>query len=278
MRFSEYAFKKDELELVNFLTENGIELETVNIKFLIESGWWDKTKQGLKRGLRTGALLAAMPAISGANWMPPQELPNPQPYRFSVDRLMDNEQSVKDQAADKAYVDAGGPEFKQTLKDAEEFAKFQRTPQHKEILKRAGLPNNYIPSPVRSFAYGDKVSTAESYTKEAVEVIQNGVRKHFGRDSFVRFVKSEDSVTGGSVILLDVTGTVMAFDEADAVKRVEMIIGEIAKDNGYDLAGFQNMSKHHGINVKPAPRSTIDYVQESAGRPIRFTVRIKIKK
>lgn len=274
MKFSEYALEKDKNELINFLLENNINIEDVNIENLIESGWWDKTKQGIKRGLRTGALLAAMPAISGANWTPPTQLPNPQPYAFSADKLMINQQGKKDEEADKAYINAGGPEFKQTIEDAEQFAKFRNTPQHKEILKKAGLPANYIPTTVRSFAYGQRIQTNEELSQEAASVVQNDIRKHFGRDSFVRLIGSEDTVTGGKLILLDVTGTVMAFDQNDAAKRVEMIVREIAKDRGYDLKGFEDLNSD--INVKPAKRSTIDYVQENTNQPIKFKIRIRL--
>jgi hypothetical protein len=272
MKFSEYAREKEQKKLIEFLIENNVDLSEVDIVALIESGWWDSAK----RGLRTGALLAAMPAISGANWSS-EELPNPQPYSFSTIKLMDNEQSVKDQQADNSYIAAGGRAYKQTLEDAKEYYEFQKTKENQEILKKAGLPSNYIPSNIRHFVYGQNISTFEELSETAVTVIQDEVRKHFGRDMFVRFVKSEDSVTGGAVILLDIEGTVMAFDENDAVKRVEVVVREIAKNKGYSLVGFQDLSKHNDTAIKPAHRSTIDFVQqESAGKPIKVKVRMKM--
>lgn len=273
-KFSDYAKEKDKKELIAFLEKHEIAYTDKDIQVLLEAGWLNS----VGRGLRTGALLAAMPAISGANWMPPKELPNPQPYHFSAEKLMDNQQKQQDQEADKAYIAAGGPEFRQTLEDAQEFSKFRSTSQHQQILKKAGLPNNYIPSSVRHFAYGEKISTAEEFSEVAVTVMQNEITKHFGRDMSVRFVGSEDTVTGGKTILVDIVGVVMAFDENDAIKRVETVVREIAKNKGYDLTGFQSASDHHGIEVRPASRSTIDFVQkENAAQPIKVSVRIKLK-
>jgi hypothetical protein len=272
MKFSEYANKKEQKELLEFLVKNNVDLSEVNINILLESGWWDATK----RGLRTGALLATMPAISGANWTPPKELPNPRPYHFSAEKFVNNQQGMKDEKADKAYINAGGPEFKQTLEDAEKYVKFKKTPENQEILKRAGLPSNYIPSSIRSFVYGDIISTASEYSQETANVIQGEIKKHFGREMSARFVRSEDSVTGGTRILIDIVGTVMAFDENDAIKRVETVVREIAKDRGFSLDGFQDINKHHGIEVRPASRSTIDFVQKenSGARPIKIAVRV----
>jgi hypothetical protein len=274
MKFSEYVEKKDQKQLIEFLTKNNVDLSKVDIQILIESGWWDAAK----KGLRTGALLAAMPAISGANWMPPNELPNPQPYKFSAEKLVDNKQSIEDREADKAYINAGGPKFQKTPEAAEQFLKFRSTPQHKEILKRAGLPSNYMPSTIRHFAYGQKISTVEELSQEEVNIMQGEMRKHFGREMFVRLVGAEDTVTGGKTILIDITGTVMALNENDAIKRVEIVVREIAKDRGYNLKNFEDLSKHHGIEVKQAPRSTIDFVQQenSGSQPIKVKVRITL--
>lgn len=277
MRFSEYAFQKDKKELIEFLIENNVNQKNINLEYLIESGWWDRTKQGIKKGLAKGALLAAMPGMMGNMYTQPQELPNPKPFNFLSQKLMDNEQNQKDQMDDKAYINAGGPEFEQTLKDTERFLKFKSTPQHQEILRKAGFSNDYIPSPLRHFAYGQKVSTVTSSHKESMNIIQGEIKKRFGRDCFVEIVSTKDTVTGGQEILLDVSGIVMAFDQNDAIKRVEAIVREIAKDQGYNLAGFKEAGLT-STDVSPAPRSTIDYVQENSGQPIRFSVRIRLLK
>jgi hypothetical protein len=209
----------------------------------------------------------------------PQKDVQPQPYNFQSQRLMVNQQSENDKEADKAYINAGGPEYQQTVRDAQEFAKFQTTPQHKEILKRAGLPSNYIPTSVRSFAYGEKISTVERLDQESATVLQNKIQKSFGRDSFVRIVSSEDTVTGGKQILVDITGTVMALDQTDAIARAKTVIEQIAQSEGYSLDGFKDLSSSSDdTTVTRAPRSTIDYVQESNGRPIRFKVRVRLVK
>ena len=278
MKFHEYAYEKDKKELVSFLIENQIDINKVDIDFIIESGWWDRNKQGLKRGLQKGALLAAMPGMMGSMFAPQKDV-QPQPYNFQSQKLMVNQQSEKDTEADKAYTNAGGPEYKQTVRDAQEFAKFQKTPQHKEILKRAGLPSNYIPTPIRNFAYGVEISTFEKLDQKIATVLQNKIQKSFGRDSFVSIISSEDTQTGGKQILVEITGTVMALDQTDALARAKTVIEQIAQSEGYSLEGFKDFSSSSDdTTVARAPRSTIDYVQESNGRPIRFKVRVRLVK
>lgn len=272
--FNEYAFEKDKKELVEFLIENQININQLDIKLIIESGWWDRNKQGLKRGMQKAALLAAMPGMMGSMFSQPKDMPQPKPYHFQSQRLMINQQSENDDQADKAYINAGGPEYKQTLEDAQEFAKFQKTPEHKQILSKAGLPSNYIPGVVRKFAYGEKISTFEKLSQESATVLQNKIQKQFGRDSSVRIISAEDAVTGGTQILLEVDGIVMGLDESDALSRVKTIIEQIAKSEGYSLEGFKVLS--NDTAVAKAPRSTIDYVPENNGRPIRFKVRVKL--
>jgi hypothetical protein len=275
--FNEYAFEKDKKELLDFLIENKINIDQLDIKLIIESGWWDRNKQNLKKGMQKAALLAAMPGMMGNMFSQPKEMPQAQPYRFQSQRLMINQQAENDDQADKAYVNAGGPEYKQTLEDAQEFAKFQTTPQHKQILSKAGLPSNYIPGTVRKFAYGEKISTISKLNQESATVIQNKIQKQFGRDSFVEIVSVEDTVTGGKQILLEINGIVMGLDESDAISRAKTIIEQIAKSEGYSLEGFKDMSKSsNDTTVSRAQRSTIDYVPENNGKPIRFKVRVKL--
>lgn len=267
MKFSEYATEREKAEIVSLLAEHGISPTEEQVQTLLEAGWLSRAKSGLAKG----ALLASLPLAMSANWANHQ----PQPYHFQGDRLMANHQRFQDEAADKAYVDAGGPEYKQTAEDAEAFLKFRSTPQHREALKRAGLPGNYIPSPVRSFVYGDKISAVDSMTEESVRSVENGIKKAFGRDSFVSISQSEDTVTGGKIILVSAKGVVMAMNEQDAVRRAEVIIREIAKNEGFDVQEFKDMHAPD-IDVRLAPRSTVDLSAEAAGRPFGFNVKFKM--
>lgn len=264
MKFNDYYLQRDKKEIETILGEYGITLSKEQIEILVESNWLSRTRKGLGKA----ALLASLPFAMSANWADHQ----PKPYHFHGDRLMANQQQFNDEASDKAYIEAGGPRF--TDRDAEKFLKFRSTPEHNKVLKRAGLPADYIPSPVRQFVYGVEISSAEEMS-ETKATIEGEVKKHFGRDSFVSIVQSRDAVTGGSVLWVRIQGVVVAMNEQDAVKRAEVIITEIARNKGFEVQDFKDMHKPD-IEVKQASRSTIDYAAESTAVPYRFIVGFKM--
>lgn len=267
-KFIHYAREKEKNEIIVFLKEHQIQLSDDEIQFLLEAGWWDKTK----KALRTGALLATLPATMSAAYKDT----TPQPYHFQTSRLHANAQHDADLDADERYYAAGGHKFKQTLEDAEYFVdKFMHTPQHKIALQKAGLPSNYMPTPLRNFVHGQKISTASESHQESLRVIEGEVKKKFGRDSHVMLVGSEDVVTGGKTILVQIDGIVVATDKQDALRRAETIIQQIAEEKGFSLQGFKDNDKE--IEVQNAPRSTIDLAAESTKVPIKFSVLVRFK-
>lgn len=267
MRFKDYAREKDIEQLTNFLKENEVEFSDEDIQILLETDWWN----GIKKAARTGALLATLPATMSASYKDT----TPQPYRFQTSGLYANQQHDADMDADERYYAAGGHKFKQTLEDAKYFVHdFMHTPQHKMALQKAGLPNDYMPTPIRSFVYGEKIGSVEELHKQGFKVVEGEVKKKFGKDSHVRLVGSEDTVTGGKVILVQIDGIVVATDKQDAVRRAEIIIQQIAKDKGFSLEGFKSNEE---IEVQHAPRSTIDLAAESTKMPIKFSVIVKLK-
>lgn len=265
MNFREYEGKRERIEIKELMEEHGIRLTEEQINVLLEAGWMSNAKKGLGKA----AIMATLPFAMSANWANHQ----PKPYHFQGEKFSVNQQHLDDEAADKAYVDAGGPNFKD--RESEEFARFQSTPQHAEILKRAGLPRDYIPTSVRQFAYGTRISTAEESYEESA-VIKDAIQRRFGRDSFVSIVRSQDAKTGGAVLLARVSGTVVAMNEQDAIQKAQTIISEIVKDKGFDIQGFKDLDRD--VEVKQASRSTIDYAAEAAGTPIRFKVEFKLVK
>lgn len=269
MKFNEYFAEKEKNELIAFLKEHNIEFTNEEIQVLLEAGWWDSTK----KALRTGALVGASVAAMAPNWKDTSA----KPYDFTASKMYVNQQKDMDQDADKKYIAAGGYEFKQTLEDAEYFVhKYKKSSQHKIALQKAGLPSNYMPTVLRSFIHGDIISTAEESRQEEVTIIENEVKKKFGRDSFVQLVSSEDSVTGGKTVLVRISGIVVAQDKQDAIRRASVIIKEIAKEKGFDVAGFRSLdTDEQDIDVRLAPRSTMDFAAESAGQPIRFNIMVK---
>lgn len=266
MKFKEYKRKRETEEIATLMAENGMELTPEQIEILLEAGWMSRARKGAGKA----ALLASMPLMMSANWADYQ----PKPYHFSGDRIMANQQQMQDEEADKAYINAGGPKFSD--RDSESFAKFRSDPRHAEILKRAGLPDSYIPSSVRQFAYGTKITTKEEIRQEEA-VIKSEIQKRFGRDSFVEVIQSKDIKTGGAVLLVKAQGIVMAMDEHDAARRAEVIIREMARDKGFKVDEFKDLHKAD-MKVKPAPRSTVDYTAENAGQPFRFSVQFRIVK
>lgn len=269
MKFNEYFTAKEKNELIAFLKEHNIEFTNEEIRVLLEAGWWDKTK----KALRTGALVGASVAAMAPNWKDTTA----KPYHFGGSRLYVNQQKDADEDADKRYIAAGGHEFKQTLEDAEYFVhEYMKSPQHKMALQKAGLPSNYMPSVLRSFIHGDKIGSYEEFRQEEVTIIENEVKKKFGRDSSVRLVSSEDTVTGGKTILVNIEGVVVAQDEQDAIRRASVIIQEIAKEKGFDVTGFRSLNTdQEDISVAQAPRSAMDFAAEAAGQPIRFNIMVR---
>jgi hypothetical protein len=268
MKFNNYLAEKEKNELIAFLKEHDIEFTNEEIKVLLEAGWWDSTK----KALRTGALVGASVAAMAPNWKDTTA----KPYDFNASKMYVNQQKDMDDSADKKYIAAGGHEFKQTLEDAEYFVKNRNSPQHKMALQKAGLPSNYIPTVLRSFVYGDEISAYDEFRQEEVTIIENEVKKKFGRDSSVHLVSSEDAVTGGKTILVRISGVVVATDEQDAVRRASVVIQEIAKEKGYDVAGFRSLdTDEQDISVRQAPRSAMDFTAEAAGQPIRFNIMVK---
>lgn len=270
MKFKEYNRTRELQQLAIFLKEQNIEFTDKDLNVLLEAGWWD----GTKKALRTGALVGASVAAMAPNWKDQTA----KPYNFDASKMYVNQQYDQDQDADKRYIAAGGRQFEQTLEDAEYFVhKYMKSPEHKMALQKAGLPSNYMPTVLRSFIHGQKIGTTEELSKQHVQIIENEVKRVFGRDSFVSLISSEDVVTGGKQVLVQITGTVVALDEQDAVRRAENIIRQIAKDKGYDVTGFRDeRPDNKDIEVKQAPRSTMDFATESAGAPIKFSVVVKI--
>lgn len=268
--FKEYVAKQELKNLSKFLLENNVSFNDEDLNYLIESDWWNRTKKSIGRGARTAALLSTLPATMSANWKDA----NPQPYAFTGERMYVNQQHDQDQESDKKYVAAGGQEFKQTLEDAQFFTnEYRHSPQHKMALQKAGLPSNYIPSVIRQFIFGEKIATNDELAQTSVTVMEQEVKRKFGRDSFVSLVSSEDVVTGGKQVLVRIEGTVVAMDQQDAERRVEVIIREIAKDKGFNVTGFRADSKE--TTIRSAPRSTMDFAAESTGIPVRFKVLVK---
>ena len=268
MKFTDYAREKDIEQLVSFLRENEIEFSDQDVQMLLETDWWN----GLKKAAKTGALLATLPATMSASYKDT----TPQPYHFQTSGIHTNAQHDSDMDADERYYAAGGHRFKQTLEDAKYFVHdFIHTPQHKMALQKAGLPSNYMPTPLRSFVYGDKIGTADEFHEQGLAVIEGEVKKRFGRDSSVHLIGSEDSVTGGKVILVQIDGIVVATDKQDALRRAETIIRQIAEDKGFSLDGFKSNDKE--IEVQNAPRSTMDLAAESTKMPMKFSVVVKFK-
>jgi hypothetical protein len=268
MRFKDYNRAKELKELAAFLKEQNIEFNDNDLNILLEAGWWD----GAKKAMRTGALLGASVAAMAPNWKDQSA----KPYSFSGSKMYVNQQHDADRDADERYVAAGGRKFNQTLEDSQSFLKYRNTPEHKMALQKAGLPRNYIPTVLRNFVYGEKISASSEVSEQHVRTIEGEVKRVFGKDSFVNIVSAEDTVTGGKQILVRITGTVIALDENDAVKRAENVIRQIAKDKGYDITGFRDeRPDNKDIEVKQAPRGTMDYTAESAGRPTKFSVLVK---
>jgi hypothetical protein len=267
-KFVNYAREKQIEELVNFLKENQIEFSNEDIDILIEAAWLDRAKKALK----TGALLATLPATMSAAYQDT----TPKPYHFQTSGIHANQQHDADMDADERYNAAGGPKFKQTLEDAENFVQnFRHTPQHKMALQKAGLPSNYMPTALRSFVYGDKIGTADEFYQTGLTVVEGEVKKKFGKESSVHLIGSEDSVTGGKIILVQIDGIVVATDKQDAIRRAEIIIRQIAEDKGFSLEGFKSNDKE--IEVQNAPRSTMDLAAESTKMPMKFSVVVKLK-
>jgi len=272
MKFNEYARSREKQELISFLEEHGVDMEGLDLDQLVEAGWLANAKKGLVgRTARNLALAASIPAMMSANYKDQ----TPQPYQFQTDKLVANKQHDADEKADQAYIAAGGKKYEQTDTDAHEFVDFSKTPQHAEILKRAGLPRDYMPTNISNFVYGSRISTVSEISEEAGTIIQGEVKKVFGRDSYLRIVSSENVKTGGTQMLVEITGTVVATDKQDALRRAETIITQIVKKNGYEVEGFRDLTGD-STEVQPAPRSTMDYATEAAGQPIRFKLQVQI--
>jgi hypothetical protein len=264
MKFKEYVQNRERKRIISLLGEHGIRLGSEQVETLLEAGWLSGTAGRIGKA----ALLASLPLSMSANWADHQ----PKPYHFSGDRMMANQQHVEDEGADEAYRDAGGPEFKDA--DGEKFLNFKKTPRHAEILRRAGLPGNYIPSALRQFVYGAEISTAEELYEVSAE-IKGEIQRRFGRDSSVEIIQSKDAVTGGAVLMIRANGVIMAMNEQDAARRAEIVMKEIARDKGFEVDGFKDLHRPD-TEVKPAPRSTVDFATESAGRPHGFSVQFKL--
>ena len=277
MKFQDYLKSREKQELISFLEEHGVDMEGLDLDQLVEEGWLDNAKKGLvgraKKIGTAAALAAAVPGMMSANYGGQQQ--QPQPYHFQSQKMMVNKQQDDDERADRSYVSAGGKDYSQTNADVKDFVDQSKTPRHAEVLKKAGLPKNYMPTPVSNFTYGSKVSSVEEISNEAGTVIQGEVKKRFGRDAQVRIISLQNAKTGGAQMLVEIDGTVVATDKQDAIKRVGAIVAQIVKDRGYEMNGFRDM-EGNSTEVRPAPRSTIDYAAEAAGQPIRFKVQVQI--
>lgn len=264
MRFGEYARNRERMEIVSLLEGNGIRLGMAQIEVLLEAGWLS----GAAGKVGRAALLASLPLSMSANWADHQ----PKPYHFSGSRFMANQQHMDDEAADKAYVDAGGPDFEET--DGKDFLAFKKTPKHARILKTAGLPSDYIPSKIRNFLYGMEISATSELGEESVD-IKGEIQRRFGRESFVEIIQSKDAVTGGAVLLVSANGVVMAMNAQDAARRAEVVMREMAREKGFEVRDFKDLNDRNVV-VNPAPRSTVDFATESAESPHRFSVQFKL--
>jgi hypothetical protein len=96
-----------------------------------------------------------------------------------------------------------------------------------------------------------------------------------GRESFVDIVQAKDLGSGGVQIAVEISGTIMALDEADAKRRVETVVQQIMKSKGYQIQDMQSLGGGDAdIHLSNADRSTIDYVPESHGKPTPFKVKV----
>ena len=241
-------------ELAQELLKMGLNPSNYDLDRMINEVDW-------KKAIATG-VLAVAPFISGAKH---KEIPDkqPQPYTYSIQRSYEDELSIKAKQDDKKYLAAGGPRFEGSVPGANQFVKFRKSGAHRDIIEKAGLDADYIPSNVKEFVFGSKIQSVHKHSETSgrIEDFKSGVVKTLGRDSFVEIIKSEKLKNGGSFISANISGVIMAMDQQDAERRVESQIENIIRANGFDLNGMSVKVYREFKHVEPAPRSTIDYTQ-----------------
>lgn len=266
MNFGEYARKRQIVEIYMEMDRLGIDARQYDLKNLSEAD--------LKKIMGSLALAAA-PFISGAEHKAPPPDKPAMPYTYQYSPLMHDAQRDADIKADKDYVRAGGRRYEQSLEDAQEFTDFRKTAEHADILRRAGLPNSYVPSSVRSFVFGSHTSSAHSIDDVSVKLLERDVVKHFGRESSVHIVRSKDLKTGGTIITADITGHTLARDEQEASQRARMQVEQILKRHGFSTEGMREVTGTMPKVALDKGRHTIDYA-ESHLRSFPFAFRVEL--
>lgn len=268
MSFGEYARRRQIIEIYREMDRLGIDARQHDLESLTEADL---------RKIMGSLALAAAPFISGAEHkvQPPDKPAMPYTYHYSP--LIHDAQKDADIKADKDYVRAGGRRYEQTLEDAEEFTDFRKTPEHADILRKAGLPKSYVPSSVRSFVFGSHTSSVTSIDDVSVKLLERDVQKHFGRESSVHIVKSKDVRTGGTVVTADITGHTLARDEQEASQRARMQVEQILKRHGFSTEGMREVTGTMPRVALDKGRHTIDYA-ESHIKSFPFAFRVELVK
>lgn len=260
-----FAYFIKRQELIQELSNMGLNPESYDLdKILNEFNLLKKFSSALMplRKALLPMVLAASPFISGAKHM---EIPDnqPQPYKYTVQRSYENQDFTKARQDDKNYIAAGGPRFEGSVDDAKEFINFKNSKEHKNILKKAGLNDNYIPSSIKEFVFGSEISSVhKNYDMSGrIEDFKTGIVKGLGRESSVEIIKSKNLKDGGAFISANISGVIMAMDQKDAERRLESQIENIIRANGFELNGMSVRVHREFTHVEPAQRSTIDYTQ-----------------
>lgn len=251
--FTKFFEKND---LIREMSSMGIDPRKYDLdRILNEINW--------RKSLAAGALALA-PFISGAEnkQLPPDV--QPAPYTYNVQRSYGDAKSVKQQEDDKKYIAVGGLEYEGSIEDAEHFTSIRKTKNHQELLKKAGLDRNYIPSTIKKFVFGTDISSVHGHSNMSGKItdFKSGIVKKLGRDSFVDIIKQETLKDGGTIISANISGIIMAMNQKDAEARVESQIKQVIEANGFNLGDMSVRVNREFQSIEPAPRSTIDYTKE----------------
>ena len=266
MKFTEYVRKQQLREVRMVMRSAGFDPSDYDLDSMTEAD--------LKKILAAGALAAA-PFISGAKHS--EKPPEPaKPYTYHYSPIFHDAQKESDLRADKDYIKFGGKKYEGGVKEAQDFIKFRKTKDHRDILRKAGLPDDYVPTPIRSFVYGADVSSKTVVDTVEAQLLDKDIKRHFGRDSFVQISRSVDVVTGGTTTIATIQGHTMARNEQEAKLRARMQVEHILKRHGFSTDGMVELSGMLPKVSQDVTRSTIDMARE-ASELTRFPFAFKVK-
>lgn len=266
MKFTEYVRKQQLREVRMVMRSAGFDPSDYDLDSMTEAD--------LKKILAAGALATA-PFISGAKHA--EEAPEPaKPFTYQYKPMFHDAQKESDLRADKDYVKFGGKKYDAGVKEAQDFIKFRKTKDHRDILRKAGLPDDYVPTPIRNFVHGTEISSATVRDSMDVNLLEKDIKKHFGRESFVQITRSVDAVTGGTTTIADIHGHTMARNEQEARLRARMQVEHILKRHGFSTDGMVELTGMLPTVSQDMSRSTIDMARE-ASELTRFPFAFKVK-